>query len=171
MVIKTIYDKEREHDSLVILCTCGCDNGFIFRKLEDGLFISTINSDFYSRQENTMNKTTKLLKEMSIVLKNKRPVIKDICVNKKDVEILLEFLEEAKEYINEQYEEFNNKNTSCIKIGKDEFEEVDEDFYYISLISTKKIKEILLHGHRRFDLTLNKNEIERLIKNCKKILN
>ena len=150
-----------------VTCSCGCEDGFVFRELDGSLFISSVSSDFYMLQTNSWNKFIKNLKEYIFLSHRKRFILKDICVKKEDIENLLD-------YLNSIYDKLNDDevdNISKLIIVREDFKEYNYTDYSIELISrAKNAKEIFFKTHRKYDLVLNKKETKKLIKYCKKAL-
>lgn len=152
-----------------LLCSCGCDNGFVFKELDGNIYVSSISSDFYTHQN--LNKILhcfiKNIKEYTLVKNHKKSIVKEVCLKKEDIENLLKYLEKVFPTLNDDKVD----NITKLRVFKEVFEEYNYTDYSIELLlATKNPKKIFFNVHRKYELVLNKKETLRLIKSCKKSL-
>lgn len=158
-------------DNFIILCNCGCGNGFEFNELDGELFVSSLSSDFYSKQLFLFPNLKEKLKEIRLVKHHKRNILKEIVTTKDNLKDLLDYLER----FDFKYEETNNYSylrASKFEVDFDDENKNDYTEYFLELIGQKKdIKEIIMEKNfRKYELCLNKKEVENLKKSIKKIL-
>lgn len=155
----------------ILLCSCGCDNGFIFKELDGNIYVSTVSSDFYNYQgigvKKLFYRLSKNIKEYNLVKHHKKNILKETFCNKENIQNLLTYLESQLPTLNN--EKINN--ITKLRIKKDIIEECNYTDYSIELLTaTTNAKEIFFKTHRKYDIVLNKKETLKLIKSCKKAL-
>ena len=142
----------------VIICPCGCGSGVTFERLDEkdtSVGVSFISSDFYNRQG--------LFRNVSLgidLIRGKR-LLKDIWVERKEVEELQEYLLS----LNLEGEDLPDNYSHIIV-------EYDSDFGFgIQLISDVSLKDaVCCKGHRAYSLTMNDRVRNELIKSIDKAL-
>ena len=163
--------------NLIFTCDCGCGSGFEFKLLDDLIFVSALNADFYSLQNNLKDMFIDTYKEYYLRKHKKVNIIKEAIITKKDVEKLLKFLEENVVNLTEDTSE-SKDNYPILYIDKIDLDggktyEGEEILFSLEYRSrNKSFKEIFFtKKYRKFDMVLTKKEVNTLIKNCKKVLN
>lgn len=162
---------KNKRNNFVILCNCGCGNGFEFNELDGELFISSLSSDFYTKQKFLFPNIKEKLKEIILVKHHKKNILKEIVVTKKDLKNLLEYLNQF-EFKNEETDNYAYLKASKFEVDFEDENKNDYTEYFLELIGQKKdLKNIIFEkNYRKYELCLNKKEVYRLKNSIRKIL-
>ena len=141
----------------VILCDCGCDNGFVFKYDGDIVYIDAIRGAFYSEQFSIIG----TIKGKARLLRGENPWILGACVKRKQVEEIIGFLKECK-CADEPVD--NDGYLSLEDAINTPFDLPENEMYDLLLNSKQSRKEILKNReYRACEILLNEEEKEKLI--------
>lgn len=154
----------KKNNNLIIMCNCGCDSGLSFKILQNQIFISSIQSNFYSKQKSHTEKVKHILKRFF----HKKIYLVDIILDKNEKKELIKNLYELYDSIIDSDEV--EENYSLLKAYKIK-NETDYDNFGLYIQSKQNILDILRNKeYRAYDIVYNKKEFFIFIKTLENFL-
>lgn len=83
----------KDNRGLVVTCSCGCNNGLVIRRDEDGdIWMNMVQSKFYSEQKTLFRRIKEKVKRVWSVLRDKEYVYFDVHVKSEEFEEFQEYV-------------------------------------------------------------------------------
>lgn len=150
-------------DTLVLLCSCGCDTGLVFRADEEDMYISLINGYFGERQKPLLT----FLSEKFRFLFRKNKFVAELMVHRTDLDNLMKFLS------THSLSETNRKPVNYAHLElEDMFSEESKDDLYSLTLMCDMSKTMLLRNklYKMGELVYTETQRTELINQLQDIL-
>lgn len=169
-----VFSKENQ---VIVTCNCGCKEGYIFTNKYGLIWVDTISSNFYTKQNSLYYKLKEKLERVLVLSKRKSVFLGEIILKEDEVKELLSLLKKLASEIDEtefdeDLQEYSKKKKSTLYLKNitDEFSEENE--YTLEFKTPMTLKDILTsREYRSYDSDFTKEEILLFIKRAERLIN
>ena len=151
---------------ILVTCNCGCGGGYEIKTLDGMVFISLLNSDFYTYQTSLKIRLDDKIKDLVSLIRHKKIYMKEIFLTKDELEKLLEEMKSLS-FENDETEVYDNMarlKLEALALG-------NEILYSLSAVTTKNFKKRYILLNKKYygcEIAMTKNEWQRFVEQCEK---
>ena len=171
----------RGGNEVIVTCNCGCDTSIDFKKNFNLIWVSTLSGDFYNKQAPLFGGLKEIYRNLKNRHKNKgRKFLSEVCMTEQEIidmvyalEDLIEDMDDSKleegDLLDLQRTDRSTLHMTDLKLDEDGlFPKYRE--YTLELESHSSLKDIIFHGHRQYDESYSRAEMELFIKKVRRLL-